>query len=117
MEVRLQSRHEGDDDYDILDNAALRRLVPEIASDVPGASYSRYDGQADPLRLLQAFHRAYQKRGGRALGNSGVLDITRRGEKFILKTACGEVVAGPARPSFEPREVPDFLYRDVIRIA
>lgn len=81
-------------DYDILDNAALRRLVPEIGSDVPGASYSRYDGQANPLRLLQAFHRAYQKLGGRALANSGVLDITRRGEKFVLKTARGEVVAG-----------------------
>ncbi|MCD1634328.1 FAD-binding oxidoreductase [Martelella mediterranea] len=90
----IQSRHAGDYDYDILDNAALRRLVPEIGPDVPGASYSRYDGQANPLRLLQAFHRAYQKRGGRALANSGVLDITRRGEKFVLKTARGEIVAG-----------------------
>ncbi len=89
----VKSRFDGTYDYDILDNDAVRRLVPEFGPEAAGASYSRYDGQANPLRLLQALHRGYAQHGGRCVSDSGVLDIEPSGTKFVLRTESGKVVA------------------------
>ncbi|TGU93214.1 FAD-binding oxidoreductase [Mesorhizobium sp. M00.F.Ca.ET.151.01.1.1] len=89
----VKSRFNGPYEFEILDNAATRKLVPETGPDFAGASYSRYDGQANPLRLLHALHRAYARHGGRYFADSGVLDIGHIGEKFLLTTAGGQVIA------------------------
>lgn len=89
----VRSRFNGPYEFDMLDSAAIRKLVPEIGSDFAGASYSKYDGQANPLRLLHALHRGYARREGRYLADRGVLDIGHRGDKFVLTTASGQVVA------------------------
>lgn len=89
----VKSRFDGTIDHEMLDNGEIRKLVPEIGPDVAGASYSRYDGQANPLRLLHALHRAYVRRKGRYLPGSGVLGIEPSGERFLLRTARDRVVA------------------------
>lgn len=89
----VKSRFDGDYDFDMLDNEGIRKRVPEIGPDVVGGSYSRYDGQANPLRLLHALHRGYLRRGGRMLSDGGVTGIDHRGDKFVLATATGQVIA------------------------
>lgn len=89
----VKSRFNGDYDFEMLDNDGIRKRVPEIGPDVVGGSYSRYDGQANPLRLLHALHRGYLRRGGRVLSDGGVTDIDHQGEKFVLTTAAGQVIA------------------------
>ncbi|MCM2474520.1 FAD-binding oxidoreductase [Rhizobium sp. CG5] len=89
----VQQRFPGDYEFDMLDNAAIRKRVPEIGPDVVGGSYSPYDGQANPLRLLHALHRGYLARGGRVLSNGGATDIGQRGDKFVVTTPGGQVVA------------------------
>ena len=91
--AQIRAQHDGPYEYEILDNAAIRKLVPEIGPDVAGASHTTYDGQADPLRLLHALHRAYRLRGGRYLPGNGVLAIEKKGEKFVLKTAQCQILA------------------------
>lgn len=89
----IKARHHGPYEYEVLDNAGARKLVPQLGSGIAGATYSKYDGQADPLRLLQALHRAYRQRQGRYLPDHGVLGIDRQGEKFVLTTRRGEIRA------------------------
>src|SRR5438477_11814037 len=89
----VRARHNGPYHYEILDGDAIRKMVPEIGPDVAGASYSKYDGQSNPIRLLQALHRGYARRGGRYAADNGVIGIERKEDKFILATARGQVVA------------------------
>ncbi|WP_159948667.1 FAD-dependent oxidoreductase [Rhizobium sp. 18065] len=89
----VKSRFTGDYDFEMLDNEGIRKRVPEIGPEVVGGSYSRYDGQANPLRLLHALHRGYLRRGGRVLSDGGVSGIDHRGDKFVLTTANGRVLA------------------------
>lgn len=89
----VQSRFNGRYDFDMLDHVSVRKLVPEIGTDFAGASYSRHDGQANPLRLLHALHRGYMRRDSRYLPGMGVLDIKHNGSKFVLTTSRGEVTA------------------------
>lgn len=89
----IKSRFDGPYDYDILDSTELEKLVPQISSGFAGGSYSTYDGQANPLRLLHALHRGYVKRGGRYFPDNGVVKIERSNDKFILETTNGRVTA------------------------
>ena len=89
----VKAQYDGPYDYDILDNSTVRKLLPEIGPSVAGASYSKYDGQCNPIRLLQALHRAYANRGGGYHPGNSVIGIERKAGKFILTTAKGKVVA------------------------
>lgn len=89
----VKSRFNGSYDFEMLDSAAVRKLMPQIGTDFAGASYSKYDGQANPLRLLHALHRGYRQRGGRYLPGMAVSDVTQHGDKFVLATATGTVIA------------------------
>jgi glycine/D-amino acid oxidase-like deaminating enzyme len=90
---QIKSKYNGEYEYEVLNNNSIRNLVPEIGPDIAGATYSKYDGQADPLALLQALHRAYRLLGGHYCPDNGVLGIDKKGEKFILKTKQGQVIA------------------------
>jgi glycine/D-amino acid oxidase-like deaminating enzyme len=80
-------------DYAMLDNKALRALVPHVGPDVAGGSYSPYDGQADPIRLFHALHRAYRQLGGVSLQGSGVTGMTATATGCRLETAGAHVNA------------------------
>ena len=45
-------------EYDMLDHAELKKLMPEIGPEIAGASYTPYDGAANPLYLLRSLHAA-----------------------------------------------------------
>jgi glycine/D-amino acid oxidase-like deaminating enzyme len=47
--------------YRLLDRAELKSMYPGIGPDVVGASYTQYDGHANPLRLLRALHTAFKQ--------------------------------------------------------
>ncbi|MCB4771028.1 FAD-binding oxidoreductase [Ancylobacter sp. Lp-2] len=80
-------------EYEMVDSRRLRELVPQVGPKVAGASYSAYDGQANPIRLFRALHRAFVQLGGRYAPNAGVTAIERRSSAYRLKTADGEWTA------------------------
>ncbi|WP_145032934.1 NAD(P)/FAD-dependent oxidoreductase [Pantoea ananatis] len=90
---KIGSQVTGPYEYEILDNAAARKLVPQLGEHVAGASYSRYDGHVSPIRLLQALHRAYQKLGGSYLPDNPVDHIEHIGNKYRLKTPKSTITA------------------------
>ena len=79
----------------MLDRAAVARMLPQVGPDVAGASFCPLDGHVNALRLLRALHVAVQKHGGRYFPESAVERIEPRGGEFRLHTGVGgtEVIA------------------------
>ncbi|KVS10439.1 NAD(P)/FAD-dependent oxidoreductase [Burkholderia multivorans] len=46
----------------LIERAELKSMYPGIGPQVVGASYTQYDGHANPLRLLHALHTAFAQR-------------------------------------------------------
>jgi glycine/D-amino acid oxidase-like deaminating enzyme len=85
----------GDAGYEVelLDPAQIRELLPGLAlgEAVAGASYSRRDGHANPLRLLRATHTALQRAGGRYRPGEQALRIHHSDGTFRVESASGTV--------------------------
>lgn len=81
-------------DYEILGHAELKKLIPAIGPDVVGASYTRYDGHANPLYTLRALHAALIKHGGTYVPNARVEAIRGGANSFSLQ-AGGRSYAAP----------------------
>ena len=92
--ARVAERYDGAYEYEMFDNKRLRELVPQIGDKVAGASYSRYDGQANPLRLFHGLHRSFRILGGTCLADAGVTAIHAHGGGYRLETPRGEVFTG-----------------------
>ena len=71
-------------EYEMLDHAALKKLMPEIGRDVAGASFTPYDGAANPLYLLRGLHAALLKRGGEYFSNSKVTALNAAPHDFTV---------------------------------
>ena len=96
-------------EYEMLDQAALRKLVPEIGPEVAGASFTPYDGAANPLYLLRGLHAAFLKRGGQYFPHSKVAsikaaphdftvtsgDATFNAPKLVIAAGLGNKALGP----------------------
>jgi len=80
--------------YEMLDHAAVARLVPGIGPDVLGASYCPLDGDCNALRLIRALHVALHRRGVTYLPERRVERIEPSGGEFRLATAQGEIRSG-----------------------
>jgi glycine/D-amino acid oxidase-like deaminating enzyme len=80
--------------YEMLDHAAVERLVPGIGPDVLGASYCPLDGDCNALRLIRALHVAMQRRGVAYLPDHRVDRIAPAAGEFRLSTRSGEIRAG-----------------------
>ena len=52
-------------EYELLDRAELNRRIPVVGPEAVGASYTRYDGAANPLFLLRGLHAGILKLGGK----------------------------------------------------
>ena len=92
-----QLQHEAGDfgfDYDMLDHAALKKLIPAIGPQVVGASYTRYDGHANPLYTLRALHAALLKHGGTYVPNVKVETINAAPNHFNI-TVGGVTYTAP----------------------
>lgn len=79
---------------EILDHAAVKRLVPETGPEVVGASYTKLDGHVNSLKLFRALNAGMQQLGVAYLGNHAVDAIVHAGGEFRLATGSGEVRAG-----------------------
>jgi glycine/D-amino acid oxidase-like deaminating enzyme len=80
--------------YEVLDQAALRRLSPHVGPDVAGAVFCPLDGHVSPLRLLRALVHNYQSLGGRMQSGVQVDQISHRSGQFHVRTGGAEHVAG-----------------------
>jgi glycine/D-amino acid oxidase-like deaminating enzyme len=59
-------------EYRMLRAPELRDMLPGLGPAVTGASFTPYDGHANPLTLLHALHRAFTEAGGLYVPNAGV---------------------------------------------
>jgi glycine/D-amino acid oxidase-like deaminating enzyme len=80
-------------DYQVLDNAELRRRIPAASSELAGALYSRNDGHANPLFTLRALHEAFQARGGVYLPRHDVTEVIPRSGRFDIVTTAATLEA------------------------
>jgi hydrogen cyanide synthase HcnC len=81
-------------DFEILDHAAVERFLPEIGPEVAGATFSRFDGHCNSLKLLRALHAGMQQLGVDYLCDRPVASIAHSAGEFRLATRGGEVRAG-----------------------
>jgi len=81
-------------EYDVLDHAAVKKLLPAIGPDVVGATYTRYDGHANPLYTLRALHAALLQLGGRYVPNARVDAIAAAPHSFGVH-AGGDTFSAP----------------------
>ncbi|MBM3343910.1 MAG: FAD-binding oxidoreductase [Betaproteobacteria bacterium] len=81
-------------EYEILDHAQTKKLIPAIGPQVVGASYTRYDGAANPLYTLRALHAALLQHGGRYVPNARVEHINAAPNQFSI-TINGTTYAAP----------------------
>ena len=81
-------------EYEMLDRTELRKLMPEIGPEVAGASYTPYDGAANPLYLLRSLHAGLIKRGGGYFPHSKVTALRAAPHDFTV-TAGGIAFNAP----------------------
>lgn len=81
-------------EYEMLDHSALKKLMPEIGPEIAGASYTPYDGAANPLYLLRSLHSALIKRGGAYFPHSKVTALKAAPNDFTV-TAGGTTFNAP----------------------
>jgi glycine/D-amino acid oxidase-like deaminating enzyme len=81
-------------DYRMLDRQEVAELLPGIGPSVAGASWTPYDGHANPLNLLHALHRGFLAGGGTYLPNCTVTAAHAAPRDFRV-TLGGEEIAAP----------------------
>jgi len=80
--------------YEMLDHAAVAKMIPGIGPDVLGASFCPLDGDCNALKLMRALHVAMHRRGVTYLPERRVERIEPSAGEFRLVTGKGEVRAG-----------------------
>jgi hydrogen cyanide synthase HcnC len=81
-------------DYEMLDRARVKAMLPQVGPEVAGASYCPLDGHVNSLRLLRALHAGMQQLGATYLADHLVERIDHVDRGFRLTTRNGEVRAG-----------------------
>lgn len=80
-------------EYEMLDAARIRALLPACGPEVAGGAYTPYDGHANPLTLLRGLHASLAARGADYLDRAHVDDIRRRsGGGFEVHTRRGRIL-------------------------
>ena len=80
-------------EFEMLDRAQVKRAIPRAGPEVAGASYSRFDGHCNSLRLFRALHAGMQRSGVTYLPERRVDRIEYAGHEFRLFTGRGEIRA------------------------
>ena len=62
-------------DYEILDSARVREVLPACGAEVAGGAYTPYDGHANPLKLMRGLHASLVARGADYVTGARVEDI------------------------------------------
>jgi glycine/D-amino acid oxidase-like deaminating enzyme len=82
-------------DYRMIRAEELRGMLPGLSPGVVGASFTPYDGHANPLALLHALHRAFTEAGGRYVPNARVEAATHAAPRDFAVGAAGHRFAAP----------------------
>ncbi len=77
----------------LIDQAALREIVPALAPHCLGAIWCAEDGAANPYRTTQAYFRTARALGARVELGAAVTDIVRVGGDWQVTTARGNFQA------------------------
>ena len=80
--------------HEVLDPAALKRVLPDIGPEVAGGTFCRLDGHCDSLRLLRALHAGFRLQGGTYLPGHRAEAITHVPGEFRIATPLGEIRCG-----------------------
>ena len=80
-------------EYEILDHAAVKAMLPEIGPQVVGASFSRLDGHCNSLKLLRALNAGMQQLGAAYLPEHRVDSVAHEAGEFRLATSRGTIGA------------------------
>jgi len=80
-------------DYRMLDGKEVREMLPGLGERVVGASWTPYDGHANPLNLLHALHRGFKLAGGRYVPEAGVKAARAAPHDFHVSTPGGDFAA------------------------
>jgi len=77
LRLHNQLEDSSDPDWEMLDDGAVRALLPgiELGREVSGASLGRRDGHANPLRLLASLQAGIVRKGGSLRGGSTVHSV------------------------------------------
>ena len=81
-------------DYEILDSARVRELLPACGPEVVGGAFSPYDGHANPLKLMRGLHASLAVHGADYLTGAragGIRALAGRG--FDIGTGRGTITA------------------------
>lgn len=86
-EMRRVHEHTGGEfEYEMLDNDELRYRIPQVSTEVLGASYSDQDGHVNPTYLLRALHRRMLDLGVEYRAHRKVRSCQPSGSGFELQT-------------------------------
>ena len=88
----LVSRNNGFE-MELLSPYEAKALEPELSLDMLGYVYSRFRGQADPLKTTRAFGQAALNAGAKIQTNAEVRTIKRSGGVWTLSTSGGDYEA------------------------
>ena len=91
--MRLESGNFGFD-YRMIERAELADMLPGLGPEVVGASWTPYEGHANPLNLLHALHKGFLGRGGTYRPNSTVTEAKAAPGDFRI-TVGGDEIAAP----------------------
>ncbi len=91
--MRRQSGNFGFE-YRMLDHREVAEMLPGIGPAVSGASWTPYDGHANPLDLLHALHKGFVEKGGRYIANTTVTSAGAAPGDFRI-AARGDDIAAP----------------------
>ena len=78
-------------EYEMLDRERVKEALPHIGPEVVGASYSRFDGHCNSLRLFRALNAGMQQRGVAYRSEHHVERIEHTSGEFRLNGPKGEL--------------------------
>ena len=81
-------------DYEMLDHAGVKSMLPEAGPEVAGASFCTLDGHCNSLKLYRALNAGMQQLGAKYLPFHRVESIGHSAGEFRLMTPHGAVRAG-----------------------
>ena len=80
-------------EYRVVLRDELKTWLPAIGPEVVGATYTAYDGHANPLYLLRALHAAVTRNQGRYVSNSRATAITHSAGTFHVSAGAASYSA------------------------
>jgi glycine/D-amino acid oxidase-like deaminating enzyme len=89
-EMDMMRQQAGVDAFEceIIEREEVEKMLPgvRLGDDVVGASFSKHDGDVNPLKLLRAINGSFQHMGGRYRSDCRVENIRHDGSAFIAET-------------------------------